>query len=71
MRPLGKGAYVNAQGITYGHALQAASYKGQEAIVRLLVKKGASIHAHSKKYSGALQAASVGGHKSSCEAAVR
>jgi len=32
---------VNAHGGKYGNALQAASYKGHEGIVGLLLEKGA------------------------------
>ena len=36
-------AEVNAQGGFYGNALQAAAYKGNEAVVRLLVDRGADV----------------------------
>ncbi|OAG12718.1 ankyrin [Paraphaeosphaeria sporulosa] len=52
---INNGANVNAQGGGYGNALQAASYGGHEAIVKLLLDKGA-------EYGNALQAASYGGH---------
>jgi len=35
------GADVNVQGGRYGNVLQAASYGGHEAIVKLLMEKGA------------------------------
>ncbi|KAK6843411.1 hypothetical protein PG987_004271, partial [Apiospora arundinis] len=35
------GAEINAQGGHYGNALQAASFQGHEAIVRLMLEKGA------------------------------
>jgi ankyrin repeat protein len=38
-----KGADVNVLGGQYGHALQAASSKGHEAIVRLLLEAGADV----------------------------
>jgi hypothetical protein len=38
---LDKGAEVNAQGGRYGNALRAASFRGHEAVVRLLVAWGA------------------------------
>jgi hypothetical protein len=38
---LNKGAKVNAQGGVYGDALQAASDRGHEAVVRLLLAWGA------------------------------
>jgi hypothetical protein len=37
------GAKVNAQGGYYGNALQAASWRGHMAIVRLLVRSGAGV----------------------------
>ena len=36
---------VNAQGSSYGNALQAASAHGHEAIVGLLLEKGADVNA--------------------------
>ncbi|KAF1810116.1 hypothetical protein P152DRAFT_401955 [Eremomyces bilateralis CBS 781.70] len=42
---LGKGADVNAQGGTYGNALQAASSGGNKDIVELLLGKGANVDA--------------------------
>ncbi|KAH3209433.1 hypothetical protein KXV77_007335 [Aspergillus fumigatus] len=36
---IGKGVDVNAQGGLYGNALQAASYKGYQDIVKLLLGK--------------------------------
>jgi len=38
---LDKGADVNAQGGSFGNALQAASENGHEAVVRLLLDEGA------------------------------
>jgi ankyrin repeat protein len=40
---LGKGADVNAQGSggEYGNALQAASFRGHEKVVELLLGRGA------------------------------
>jgi ankyrin repeat protein len=37
------GADVNAQGADNDNALQAASHRGDEAVVRLLVDKGAKV----------------------------
>ena len=54
---------VNGQGGKYGTALQAASYKGHEAIAKLLVEKGADINAQGGEYGNALQAASHKGHE--------
>jgi ankyrin repeat protein len=41
---LDKGADVNAQCGHYGNALQAASAKGDEGIVKLLLDNGADLH---------------------------
>jgi hypothetical protein len=40
---LEKGADVNAQGETYGSALQAASYEGHEKVVMMLLEKGSGV----------------------------
>ncbi|KAF1954428.1 hypothetical protein CC80DRAFT_567678 [Byssothecium circinans] len=56
---LDKDADVNAQGGRYGNALQAASARGHEAIVKLLLDKDAN----GGHYGNALQAASAGGHE--------
>ena len=56
-------ADVNAQDGHYDNALQAASYRGHEEIVKLLVKEGADVNAQSGYYGNALQAASYGGHE--------
>lgn len=40
---LDKGAEVNAQGGQYGNALQAASSRGHEKIVRMLLGNGADM----------------------------
>ncbi|KAM7182918.1 Ankyrin repeat-containing domain protein [Rhypophila sp. PSN 637] len=65
-----RGADVNAQGGKYGNALQAASERGHEAIVRLLLEKGADVNekgadvnAQGSFYGNALQAASKRGHE--------
>jgi ankyrin repeat protein len=60
-RLLEKGG-VNAQGGRYGNALQAASRRGNEAIVRLLLEKGANVNAQGGEYGNALCAASSGGY---------
>ena len=44
----------------YDTALQSASHRGHEAIVRLLLEKGAAINTQD---GTALQAASFGGHE--------
>ncbi|KAF2752639.1 hypothetical protein EJ05DRAFT_430419, partial [Pseudovirgaria hyperparasitica] len=54
---LDSGADVNAQGGRYGNALQAASCRGHEHTVKLLLNKGAVVH------DSALQAAADGGHQ--------
>jgi ankyrin repeat protein len=62
VRFLPEGADVNAQGGQCGNALQAASYWGCEAVVRLLLEKGAEVNAQGGKYGNALQAASLMGY---------
>src|ERR1700728_3533102 len=57
------GVDVNVQGGRYGHALEAASYRGHEAIVDLLLEKGANVNAQGGYYGNALQAASSQGYK--------
>lgn len=54
---LDMGALVNAQGGEYGNALQAASWQGNEALVRLLLEKGVDVHAVGGHYGNALEAA--------------
>ncbi|KAH8724798.1 fibronectin type 3 and ankyrin repeat domain protein 1, partial [Phaeosphaeriaceae sp. PMI808] len=60
---LDKGADVNAQGGYYGNALQAASSRGYEPVVKLLLDKGADVNSQSGFYGNALQASSEGGHE--------
>ncbi|KAI9687702.1 MAG: hypothetical protein M1822_001781 [Bathelium mastoideum] len=57
------GADLNAQGGRYGNALQAASIRGLEVVVRLLLDRGADVNAQGGYYSNALQAASDRGHE--------
>jgi ankyrin repeat protein len=57
------GADVNAQGGSYGNALQAASFKGYQEIIELLLDKGADVNAQGGSYGNSLQAASLGGHQ--------
>ena len=52
---------MNAKGGEYGNALQAASFKGNEAIVKLLLENGAEVNAKGGKYENALQAALFSG----------
>jgi ankyrin repeat protein len=60
---LDAGAEVNAQGGSYGNALQAASYRGHEQIVKTLLDAGANVNAQGGHYGNALQAASCGGYE--------
>ena len=46
-----------------GTALGAASYRGHEAIVRLLIDRGAKVNVQGREYDNALLAASEHGHK--------
>ncbi|KZP17157.1 ankyrin [Athelia psychrophila] len=57
-----RGADVNERGGYYGNALQAASHRGHDAIVRLLLDKGADVNAQGGRWGSALQAASFRGH---------
>ena len=54
---------VNAQGGTYGNALQAASRGGYEKVVQMLLDAGVEINAQGGHYSNALRAASERGHE--------
>ena len=58
---LENGAEVNAEGAEYGNALQAASYNGYEAIVKVLLENGAEVNTTGGKFGNALQAASYRG----------
>ncbi|KAJ5513368.1 NACHT nucleoside triphosphatase [Penicillium fimorum] len=58
-----KGADINAQGGRYGNALQAASAKGDQEIVKLLLDNGADTNAQGGEYGNALQVASANGHQ--------
>jgi hypothetical protein len=57
-----EGADVNAQGGEYSNALQAASDRGHDKIVDVLLSKGADVNAQGGFYGNALQAASTRGH---------
>ncbi|KAI3226139.1 hypothetical protein CBS147310_8171 [Penicillium roqueforti] len=60
---ISKEADINVQGGQYGNALQAASVKGHQRIVKLLLDNGADINAQGGQYGYALHAASEGGHQ--------
>jgi hypothetical protein len=53
---------VNAQGGTFGTALQAAAYSGQALSIRLLLDRKASVNACGGKYHSALNGAIISGH---------
>ena len=62
--------HVNARGGYYGNTLQAtsseghaASSRGHEQVVRLLVEKGPDVDAQGGRYGNALQASSSRGHE--------
>ncbi|KAL8639956.1 MAG: hypothetical protein Q9228_003070 [Teloschistes exilis] len=56
---LGLGIDVNTQGGRFGNALQAASYKNSEPVVRKVLKAGARVNAQGGLYGTALRAASA------------
>jgi ankyrin repeat protein len=53
---------VNAQGGLFGNALQAASLKGHETVVQMLLDKGAEVNAQGEAYGNTLQTTSDRGH---------
>ena len=58
------GADVNAQGGEFGNALQAASYRGYEKVVQILLDAGADVNAQGGDYyDNALYAASYRGNE--------
>jgi hypothetical protein len=57
---LENGAAVNAEGGIFCNALQAASFRGAEAIVNLLLENGADVNLKGGKYENALQASCEG-----------
>ncbi|KAJ7742073.1 hypothetical protein B0H16DRAFT_1728330 [Mycena metata] len=59
---LERGADVNAAGVEYESALQAAIAKGHTEIVDILLKKGADVNTAGGYYGSALQAATHRGH---------
>jgi ankyrin repeat domain-containing protein 50 len=56
------GADVNAQDRRHGNALQAASERGYEKVVQMLIDAGADVN-QGGKYGNALQAASMKGYE--------
>ncbi|KAL6690781.1 ankyrin repeat-containing domain protein [Trichoderma pleuroticola] len=52
---------VNAQGGSFGTALQAAAYSGQTLAVRMLLDRKANVDADAGKYHSALNGAIIGG----------
>ncbi|KAJ3811252.1 hypothetical protein F5876DRAFT_8181, partial [Lentinula aff. lateritia] len=54
---------VDAQGGHFGGALQAASLKGHESIVQLLLKNNADVNAQGGAFGNASQAALYMGHE--------
>ena len=57
---LDRGSVVTLGG-NWGNALQAASHKGHDEIVKLLLDRGAQVNAHGGYYGYALQAAAFSG----------
>ena len=58
-----EGVEVNTQGGQFGNALQAASSRGHQQVVKLLLDQGAEVNAQGGHFGNALQAASSGGHQ--------
>ncbi|SLM34046.1 Ankyrin repeat-containing domain, partial [Lasallia pustulata] len=58
---LDEGADINAQCGVYGNALEAASERGHDQVVRMLLDKGADVNAQGGVYGNALYAASSRG----------
>ncbi|CUS10698.1 unnamed protein product [Tuber aestivum] len=55
---------VDAQGGCYGNALQAATIRGNESVLQLLLERGADVNAQGGEYGNALQAAASEGKES-------
>jgi ankyrin repeat protein len=60
---LNKGADINAQGGFYGNALQAASFRGHNQVMKMLRDEGA-VDGRGRK---AVNAASIPGHEQAVE----
>ncbi|KAJ5214504.1 NACHT nucleoside triphosphatase [Penicillium cf. viridicatum] len=60
---ISKEADINARGGYYHNALQAASFKGHQEIVKLLLDNGVDVNAQGGHYSNALHAASDRGYQ--------
>ena len=54
---------MNARGGHYSNALQAASMRGHEKVVKMLGERGVDVNAQGGEYGNALQAASYRGHE--------
>ncbi|KAI9878518.1 MAG: hypothetical protein M1830_000699 [Pleopsidium flavum] len=65
-RLINEGADVNAQGGSYGNALQAAALRSNETIYRLLLEAGADVNAQGGLYCTALQAAAYEDNEPIC-----
>jgi len=65
--PLAVTRLINAQGGSFGTALQAASYHGHKSIVPLLLANGADINTQEGIWGSALHAASHNSHESLVE----
>ena len=59
--------YMNEVGESWGNALQAASSRGHDQVVQMLLDRGANVKAPGGVYGNTLQAASMIGHKKSCK----
>jgi ankyrin repeat domain-containing protein 50 len=58
-----RGADSNAQGGSYGNALNVASYYGHQGIVELLLERGVDVNAQHESHGTALRLASYFGHR--------